>query len=185
MRLQIFLLCLIFSSVVWAQDVSPSSPNESAHNSATLGTPAALGAPMSWVSPKYPKDVLKNKIQGSVVLFLTVDANGNVGNTQVASGDAELATAAVKAIRRWKYAPYFVNGKARKVITKVTINFKINPAGQPDLSASYEALSQPVDDQVFKVVTVSRRHVLFLRPTLNIAKRREFTLKKACVSFPR
>ena len=103
----------------------------------------ALGKPLLSEGPKYPKGALKNKIQGKVVLRLTVDKNGKVKRAEVVSGSKELADSAVRSAPRWQYVPYFRNGEPVEVTTVVSINFNINEGGQPDITATYKIPPSP------------------------------------------
>ena len=110
----------------------------------------AMGKPISWKGAKYPKNALKNNIQGSVVLRLTVGKDGRVGHVDVVSGEAEFGDAAVRAARKWLYIPYFRNAKATEVQTIVTIRFKLNERGKPEITANYKD-PPPSFANVFKV----------------------------------
>ena len=55
------------------------------------------------VSPAYPEIARKMRIAGTVRLQLTVAANGSVKETKVIGGHPILVTAAVDAVKKWKY----------------------------------------------------------------------------------
>jgi TonB family protein len=119
----------------------------------------ALGDPIDGVSPKYPKQAMKQNLQGAVVLNLSVAKNGRVESVAVVSGDPVLADAATHAVRKWKYVPYFRNDQPVEVQTTITINFRITDQGKPDISAKYNVPSEPTSNEVFKIgngVTVPR-----------------------------
>jgi len=111
----------------------------------------ALGDPIDGVSPKYPKQAMKQNIQGAVVLSLSVAMSGKVERVSVVSGDPVLADAATHAVRKWKYVPYFRNDQPVEVQTTITINFKITDKGQPDISARYNVPNEPTSNDFFKV----------------------------------
>jgi TonB family protein len=72
------------------------------------------------VDPIYPADA---HIEGSVVLTVIVDKEGNVSNIQLISGHPMLAPAAIDAVKQWKYKPFLLNGEPVMVETQVTVNF--------------------------------------------------------------
>jgi TonB family protein len=109
-----------------------------------------LGDPLEWVSPKYPKDALKRRVEGVVVLTVSVAKHGEVKNATVVSGDPDLAEAAIRAVRKWRYVPYFLNDQPIEVKTTVTISFKITDR-KPDISAKYLLPSEPPIDQIVKI----------------------------------
>jgi TonB family protein len=55
------------------------------------------------VSPSYPEIAKKMGIAGIVRLQLTVAPNGSVKETKVIGGHPILVTAAVDAVKKWKY----------------------------------------------------------------------------------
>lgn len=44
--------------------------------------------------------------------------------------DAELARAAVEAVRQWRYKPTLLNGQPVEVTTTLTVDFRLNGPGQ-------------------------------------------------------
>jgi TonB family protein len=111
----------------------------------------ALGDPFAGTLPKYPKQALKNRLQGNVVFLLSVDQEGYVSRASVISGDAQLVEAALKAVEKWKYVPYDLNGRPVAVTTKVAFVFSISEAGTPKVSVAVRKLPKPDLGPVFKV----------------------------------
>ncbi|HET7871713.1 MAG TPA: TonB family protein [Terriglobales bacterium] len=60
---------------------------------------------------------------GKVVLKAVVGSDGAVKQVEVLSGDRALASAAVRAVRQWRYAPPQVDGHTVEAETQVTISF--------------------------------------------------------------
>ena len=60
---------------------------------------------------------------GKVVLKAVVGSDGVVKQVEVLSGDRALASAAVRAVRQWRYAPPQVDGHTVEAETHVTISF--------------------------------------------------------------
>ena len=79
------------------------------------------------VRPRYPDDARQARIQGTVVLKVQIDANGDVEDLSVVSGHPMLAPAALEAVKQWKYKPFLLNGQPMKVETQVTVTFKLSP----------------------------------------------------------
>ena len=78
------------------------------------------------VQPEYPAGALASHAQGAVRIEATIDKEGNVVHPKVLSGNSVLATAALNAIRQWRYKPYYLNGEPVEIQTEITINFKGN-----------------------------------------------------------
>jgi TonB family protein len=77
------------------------------------------------VNPHYPQEAKDQRIQGTVVLSVIVDKEGNVANIQLISGHPLFAPAAIEAVKQWKYKPYLVNGTPLEVDTQVRVNFTL------------------------------------------------------------
>ncbi|MDD5542340.1 MAG: energy transducer TonB [Acidobacteriia bacterium] len=77
------------------------------------------------VNPVYPQLAKAARIQGSVVLEVTVSKQGTVQNVSVLSGHPILVQAAIDAVRQWIYRPVLLNGQPVEVVTTVTVNFKL------------------------------------------------------------
>lgn len=77
------------------------------------------------VQPNYPQIALTMRIEGSVELLATISKTGDITSVKVLSGDPQFTTAAMDAVKRWKYRPYMLNGAPVEIQTQVTINFKL------------------------------------------------------------
>lgn len=75
------------------------------------------------VEPVYPDIAKRKRIQGLVILVVTVDEEGNVADIRVTRGQPELTGAAVEAVKQWKYSPTVLEGKPIPVTATVTVNF--------------------------------------------------------------
>ncbi|MCP5105196.1 MAG: TonB family protein [bacterium] len=75
--------------------------------------------------PVYPPTALRAYIQGNVVLEVVNDSKGNVKKVKVINGHPLLREAAAKAVKKWKYEPYLIDGEAKPVIFNETINFSL------------------------------------------------------------
>jgi periplasmic protein TonB len=77
------------------------------------------------VSPSYPQNALRLRIEGPVTLMATVTKDGDISAVKVLNGDSNLTRAAVEAVKQWKYKPYLLDGSPVEMQTQVTINFKL------------------------------------------------------------
>lgn len=77
------------------------------------------------VQPEYPEAARKNHIQGSVVLQADINTAGDIEDLHLVSGDPALASAAIEAVKQWKYRPYVLQGQPIKVETQVTVQFTL------------------------------------------------------------
>jgi len=77
------------------------------------------------VPPQYPQEAKDQHIQGVVVMEVIIDKEGNVANVQLISGHPMLASAAIDAVKQWKYKPYLLNQIPLEVHTQVQVNFTL------------------------------------------------------------
>ena len=75
------------------------------------------------VKPVYPMMATEKQIQGEVMLKVSVDESGSVEHAEVVSGDPILASAALDALKKWKFEPFIKNGKPIKVVTNLPFDF--------------------------------------------------------------
>ncbi len=80
------------------------------------------------VEPEYPNSARQQRIQGTVLLDVVVDAEGKVDGLGQVSGESQLMIAAAEAVRQWRFKPLVKNGEAKKFETRVSINFTL-PSG--------------------------------------------------------
>ena len=80
------------------------------------------------VSPTYPPEAGRARIEGTVVLLAVIAKDGTVQDVRVESGLPVLAQAAIDAVKQWRYKPYLLNGEPIEVASQITINF-ILPRG--------------------------------------------------------
>jgi TonB family protein len=76
------------------------------------------------VDPVYPEEALNKEIEGTVIMEVVVDTQGNVTGVFITSGAVKvLNDAAIKAVKQWKYNPHLVNGKEKSVRFTVVLDF--------------------------------------------------------------
>ena len=78
------------------------------------------------VTPQYPPEAGRARIEGTVVLLATIGADGSVKDVRVESGLPILAQAAIDAVRQWRYKPYMIDGEPVEVDSRITINFNLS-----------------------------------------------------------
>jgi len=77
------------------------------------------------VQPLYPPLARQARVQGTVVLRAIISAEGRIENLQVISGHPLLVSAAMDAVRQWRYRPYLLNDQPVEVETQITVNFTL------------------------------------------------------------
>jgi len=106
--------------------------------------------------PVYPQRAERQGIQGTVLLDTVVGKDGRVLEVRPTNGPSELTTAAMDAVKNWRFSPFTLDGDAVEVETTIGVEFRINdpspaaPGFSRDRSkptASQPATSQPTTSQ--------------------------------------
>ena len=77
------------------------------------------------VTPSYPRSAQHAHISGSVVLQAVISKDGSIEDLRAVQGDPLLTSAAMDAVKQWRYRPYFLNGQPVEVETIITVNFNL------------------------------------------------------------
>ena len=77
------------------------------------------------VDPTYPELARRARIQGPVVLLMTVDEAGQPVQVQVLDGHPVFHEAAKQAARQWRFEPARVNGRPVTAAFRLTLNFTL------------------------------------------------------------
>jgi protein TonB len=77
------------------------------------------------IIPAYPSLALRAHVEGTVILEINVDEEGNVGDVRVLQGNPLLVDETVRAVKQWKYSPTLLNGEPIPVISSVTVEFRL------------------------------------------------------------
>jgi outer membrane biosynthesis protein TonB len=77
-------------------------------------------------------------IEGTIVLAIAVDADGEVTCATMVSGHPLMIGSAIDSVRRWKFRSYVVNGLKKSFCWKVTLRYKAT-----DAEVKYEVVQAP------------------------------------------
>lgn len=107
------------------KDAIPSTTPLPAEESAVILSSKGAEKRLAYsIPPKYPVEALPGKTEGTVVLKAVVDAGGKVDGLRLVEGNATLATAAIQAVKQWRYRPYVRDGKPQPFQTVVIVDFQ-------------------------------------------------------------
>jgi len=76
-------------------------------------------------APVYPPLAMIARVQGTVTLEAIIGTDGRVQNLKVVSGHAMLVSAALNAVKTWRYQPTLLNGEPVEVQTEINVNFTL------------------------------------------------------------
>ena len=65
-------------------------------------------------------------VQGTVTLRAIIATNGSIANLQLVEGHPFLVSAAIDAVRQWRYRPYMLSGVPVEVETTIFVNFHLD-----------------------------------------------------------
>ena len=135
---QVFAAKRVYTLAVNMANINSASGSWILHfaelNSGFAGTPSASSAsgelampvPVRKVDPKYPPDLIEQNVQGEVVLYGIVRADGSVDSIQVARAlDPQLDANAKSAFAQWKFQPGSKAGAPVDLEVIAHIPFKI------------------------------------------------------------
>lgn len=77
------------------------------------------------VQPQYPWPAIEKNVRGRVVVKAIIAEDGSVQNARAISGDPLLISAALTAIRQWRYSPTYLNREPIEVETTIYVDFKM------------------------------------------------------------
>jgi len=77
------------------------------------------------VAPIYPTMAQIARVSGLVIIEATIGPSGDVLDAKVLRGKPWLDAAALDAVRKWRFTPTLLNGKAVAVVMTVTVDFKL------------------------------------------------------------
>jgi TonB family protein len=76
-------------------------------------------------APTYPAEAKAARIQGTVVVSVTIGPDGKVTDTKALSGPPELQACAMEYAKTWEFEPAKVKGKAVPARFKLTMPFRL------------------------------------------------------------
>lgn len=102
----------------------PPQPETQTLNRVRIGGVIVQPKLMHSIAPNYPTAARQAGIYGNVVIDAQVDKAGNVASMKVISGPATLQSAAMSALKQWKYQPATLDGVPIATNITVTIKFQ-------------------------------------------------------------
>jgi protein TonB len=113
------------TSAAISQNASPANTNPAPGGPVVITEQAALERVVDRVKPDYPEEAMAQQVQGAVTVDVIVGKDGHVENATPVDGDARLQPAAVKAVRKWGFAPLLRSGHFVSFETHITLRFAL------------------------------------------------------------
>jgi TonB family protein len=122
-------LALVVALAVRAFPLEAQVPQQEPHASSVASGPVQIMAGgehlLHGALPEYPRRAIQRRVDGVVVLEVTVDDGGEVSDARVMSGPEELRRAALEAVLGWHYSVDAVRSSA----VQVALRFTVHPEG--------------------------------------------------------
>ena len=77
------------------------------------------------VPPVYPLQAKSLRMEGKVVLDAVVMEDGSVRDLKVVEGPPVFTAPAMEAVKKWRYKPFVLDGKAVKSPMRIMVDFKL------------------------------------------------------------
>jgi protein TonB len=102
----------------------PSQAPESVPSVETETLPVQIHNP----PPEYPLPARRRRLEGAVVVEVTVLEDGSAGEVRVVEGGEQglFANAAIQAVKTWTFQPAFRGGKAVRSTERIRFVFKLS-----------------------------------------------------------
>jgi TonB family protein len=84
-----------------------------------------IGRLISHGEPFYPAEARNRRLEGGVEVHATIGRTGQVISVRPVSGPPLLASAAMTAIREWRYEPTFIDGDPVETQAEITMVFRL------------------------------------------------------------
>jgi TonB family protein len=92
----------------------------------TASSDISAPGPLRKVDPKYPPTLIKERVEGEVVLYAVIRRDGSVDSIQLVHGiDEQLDANAMEALSQWKFRPGAKQGMPVEVEAIVHIPFRL------------------------------------------------------------
>jgi TonB family protein len=75
--------------------------------------------------PEYPPAARQFRLSGEVIVEVIVGLDGKVESVEVTKGRPILNEAVTRAVRKWSFSPFLVEGHPRKVKSTLSFNFQL------------------------------------------------------------
>ena len=109
--------------------VEPDAPGQGSREAIRAQKAQGITQPeiLQSVAPMYPEDARKDKIQGIVILEVSIEPDGKVSEVRALQDpDSRLTAAAIAAVRQWQFQPAKdKQGNPLRVFSSLTFNFTL------------------------------------------------------------
>jgi TonB family protein len=121
----IVFAALFVAVVAHAADGSPDTTHDADGAIVVVTTHAIREAAVVHQEPEYPPAARQFRLSGEVVAELVVGVDGKVENVSITKGSPILSDSVVRALRKWSFSPFKMDGRLRRVKSTISFNFQL------------------------------------------------------------
>jgi periplasmic protein TonB len=81
--------------------------------------------PIALSKPKYPRAAFDSRLEGTVIVEITIDSRGRVAKAQIKQSAPGLDEAALKCVSKWRFRPALKAGKPVATVANAPVMFRI------------------------------------------------------------
>jgi TonB family protein len=116
--------------------LDPADPALTPPADAKAGAASTVDVTEHWMNgqriegdnPIYPDEAKESRLSGTVMIEAQIGKDGRIHDLQVISSPGPLLTAsALKAVGKWEYKPYLLNGEPVDVRTTINVKYALRP----------------------------------------------------------
>jgi len=115
----------LFVVVLAYGEASPSPSRETDSQTIVINSHAIREAATFKQEPEYPAAARQFRLSGDVVAEFTVGLDGKVENVVTSKGCPLLTESVSRALKKWTFSPFLVDGHPRRVKSTLTFNFHL------------------------------------------------------------
>lgn len=115
----------LFVAVVAYGEANPDTTHDTDGGVIVVTTHAIREAAVVHQEPEYPAAARQFRLSGEVVAEFVVGVDGKVENVSITKGSPILSDSVVRALRKWSFSPFKVDGRVRRVKSTLSFNFQL------------------------------------------------------------
>ncbi len=115
----------LFVAALAHAGANPDTTHDADNTIIVMSTHAVREAAVVHQDPEYPAAARQFRLSGEVVAEFVVGVDGKVENVSITKGSPILSDAVVRALRRWSFSPFKVDGRVRRVKSTISFNFQL------------------------------------------------------------
>jgi TonB family protein len=112
-------------AILPARPATPETAVSANDQVVVLSSSAIRKAAVFRLEPEYPPAARQFRLSGEVVVDLVVGVDGKVETVEVTKGRPILNDAVLRAVRKWSFSPFVMEGRVRRVKSTLSFNFAL------------------------------------------------------------